>query len=200
GAVQVSDHRHRRLLRARRERPRGGSAKRHYERAPVVHSITSSARASSIVAISPLGRETAWLGVLSMGKSILQDTPSDANARSTEPPNSRGRRPRMVRPPYPQSGEAATVGPPISRHTIDRFAASLWGPRCQFTSTRPCGVESAPYFAAFVTNSCSTIASVWVAGAVRVTGGPPIVPFTSDAVGSSSRWTSSARSTPSQWF
>src|SRR5215471_12150621 len=123
--MQVSDHRHRRLLRARRERPRGGSAKRHYERAPVVHSITSSARASSIVAISPLGRETAWLGILSMGISILQQTPSDANARSTEPPNSCGMTSRMMPTPYLQLGEAATVGPPISRQTIDRFAASL---------------------------------------------------------------------------
>src|SRR6476620_5002626 len=112
------------LLRARREGPRGTrAAEERYERAPAHHSITSSASASSLVAISPPG--TAWLGMLSMGISILQQIPSDANARSTEPPNSCGMSSRMMPTPYLQSGEAATVGPPISRHTIDRFAASL---------------------------------------------------------------------------
>ena len=90
---------------------------------------------------------------------MLQQTPLDANARSTEPPNSRGMRSRMMLTPYLQSGEAATAGPPTSRHAIDRFGPFSPGPRFQFTSTRPCGVDSAPYFAAFVANSCSTIAS-----------------------------------------
>src|SRR5262249_39650917 len=99
----------------------------------------------------------------SRGISMLQQTPLDANARSTEPPNSCGMRSRMMLTPYLQSGEAATAGPPTSRHAIDRFAAFSPGPWFQFTSTRPCGVDSAPYFAAFVTNSCSTIASTWVA-------------------------------------
>ena len=91
----------------------------------------------------------------------------------------------MMLTPYLQSGEAATAGPPISRHVIDRFPASSPDPRFQFTSTRPCGVDSAPYFAAFVTNSCSTIASVWVAATVSVTFGPPIVAFASVAAGAS---------------
>src|SRR5262249_46125914 len=116
------------LLRARRERPRRRAADERNERAPF-HSITSSARTSSIVGIFPSGRETVWLGMLSMGISILQQTPSDANVRSTEPPNSYGMSSRMMPTPYLQSGEAATVGPPISRHTIDSFAASLCGPR-----------------------------------------------------------------------
>src|SRR5262249_48176991 len=48
GAAKQADHRHRRLLRASRERPRGRrAAEKRYERAPR-HSITSSARASSI--------------------------------------------------------------------------------------------------------------------------------------------------------
>src|SRR6516165_11688774 len=46
GAEQ-SDHWHRRPLRARRERPRGRTAEQRYERA-APHSITSSARASSV--------------------------------------------------------------------------------------------------------------------------------------------------------
>src|SRR5262249_21090289 len=47
-AIDKPDHRHRSLLRPRRERPRGGSAaEQRYELAPP-HSITSSARASSV--------------------------------------------------------------------------------------------------------------------------------------------------------
>src|SRR5262249_18522485 len=45
------DHRHRRLLRARRKRPRGRAAKKGDELA-AVQSITSSARASSVAGIS----------------------------------------------------------------------------------------------------------------------------------------------------
>src|SRR5215472_11106139 len=41
-----SDHRHRRLLGARRQRPRRGAADKRDELAPPYHSITSSARAS----------------------------------------------------------------------------------------------------------------------------------------------------------
>src|SRR5262249_60782072 len=51
-AVDEADHRHRRLLRPRRERPRGyRAAEQHDELAAVHccnHSITSSARASSV--------------------------------------------------------------------------------------------------------------------------------------------------------
>ena len=116
---------------------------------------------------------------------MLQQTPLDANARSTEPPNSCGMSSRMMPTPYLQSGEAATVGPPISRHAIDRFAASLPSPWFQFTSTRPCGVDSAPYFAAFVTSSCSTIASTWVAATGSAMFGPLIVVFASVPLGAS---------------
>jgi hypothetical protein len=42
-AAEEPDHRHRRLLRARRERPRGGGANERDELA-ASHSITSSAR------------------------------------------------------------------------------------------------------------------------------------------------------------
>src|SRR5262249_12105333 len=45
------DHRHRRLLRACRERPRYRAAEQRDEFAPI-HSITSSARASSVAGIS----------------------------------------------------------------------------------------------------------------------------------------------------
>ena len=65
--------------------------------------------------------------------------------------------------PYPYWLAAATGGPPSSRHTIISFAAaSPFGRRSQLTDTWPPGVDSAPYFAAFVTSSWSTIASAWV--------------------------------------
>ena len=91
----------------------------------------------------------------------------------------------MMLTPYLQSGEAATAGPPTSHHAIDRFAASSAGSRFQFTSTRPCGVDRAPYFAAFVANSCSTIASVWVTATGSVIFGPPSVVFASVPLGAS---------------
>src|SRR5262249_13374496 len=52
GRAEISHHRHRRLLRARRERPCGRrAAEQRDERAPL-HSITSSARAMSVGGIS----------------------------------------------------------------------------------------------------------------------------------------------------
>src|SRR5262249_13821095 len=49
---EKSDHRHRRLLRIRRERPRGSrAAEQRDELAPVAHSITSSARAKNVSGI-----------------------------------------------------------------------------------------------------------------------------------------------------
>jgi hypothetical protein len=47
-AAEIPDHWHRRLLRARRERPRRRTAEKHDELATAAHSITSSARASSV--------------------------------------------------------------------------------------------------------------------------------------------------------
>src|SRR5262245_51316858 len=46
--VDQSDHRHRRLLRPRRQRPRRRAAEQRDDLAPTHHSITSSARASSV--------------------------------------------------------------------------------------------------------------------------------------------------------
>ena len=47
-AAEEPDHRHRRLLRARRERPRGRRAAEQRDELAPLHSITSSARASSV--------------------------------------------------------------------------------------------------------------------------------------------------------
>src|SRR5262245_40520720 len=49
--VKAPNHRHRRLLRARRERPRNRPAEQRYERA-ALHSITSSATTSSVCSMS----------------------------------------------------------------------------------------------------------------------------------------------------
>src|SRR6516164_1036654 len=46
-AAEIPDHRHRRLLRARRQRPYHRTSEERHELAPV-HSITSSARASNV--------------------------------------------------------------------------------------------------------------------------------------------------------
>src|SRR5262245_17533362 len=48
GGVKDADHRHRGLLRARRKRPRGSRAAEKRDEFPSLHSITSSARASSV--------------------------------------------------------------------------------------------------------------------------------------------------------
>src|SRR6516165_6864608 len=50
--VEKPDHRHPRLLRARRERPRGGRAAEQRDELAPFHSITSSASASSVGGIS----------------------------------------------------------------------------------------------------------------------------------------------------
>src|SRR5262249_50544449 len=50
-AAEKSDHRHRRLLRARRERPCGRAAEKRDELAAATHSITSPASASSFSGI-----------------------------------------------------------------------------------------------------------------------------------------------------
>src|SRR6516225_2859011 len=50
--MEEPDHRHRRLLRARRERPRGRRAAEQRDELAPLHSITSSARASKIGEIS----------------------------------------------------------------------------------------------------------------------------------------------------
>ena len=51
----------------------------------------------------------------------------------------------------------------------DRSVAPSGGSHC--TDTRPLGLDSAPYFAALVTSSWSTIATAWVAAAVSITSG-----------------------------
>ena len=59
--VQKSDHRHRRLLRARRERPCSRAAEQRDELAPL-HSITSSAATSSLSGtVRPSIRAVWWL-------------------------------------------------------------------------------------------------------------------------------------------
>ena len=57
--VEETDHRHRRLLRAHRERPRHGATEQRDVLAPV-HSITSSARASSDAGMARPSIRAIW--------------------------------------------------------------------------------------------------------------------------------------------
>src|SRR5207247_744760 len=67
--VEEPDHRHHRLLRAHRERPRRGcAAEKSDELATAAHSITSSARASRVVGIS---RPSAFAVLRLMTSSYL---------------------------------------------------------------------------------------------------------------------------------
>src|SRR5262245_11516602 len=68
--LEKPDHRHRRLLRARRDWPRGCRAEQRDERAPPHHSITSSAATNSLSGtVRPSTRAVWWL----MTSSILFD-------------------------------------------------------------------------------------------------------------------------------
>src|SRR5215510_14071461 len=66
--VKEPNHRHRRLLRIRRERPRGRAAKQRDELAALHHSITSSASASSLGGMS---RPSAFAATTLMTSSYL---------------------------------------------------------------------------------------------------------------------------------
>src|SRR5262249_36529123 len=66
--VKKPDHRHRRLLRARRQRPCSRRAAEQRDKRAAVHSITSSARASSVGGIS---RPRAFAVVMFMLRSNL---------------------------------------------------------------------------------------------------------------------------------
>src|SRR6516164_8648267 len=50
--IEITNHRHRRLLRARRERPRAHRATEQRDELAADHSITSSARASTVAGMS----------------------------------------------------------------------------------------------------------------------------------------------------
>src|SRR5260370_21427658 len=56
------------------------------------------------------------------------------------------------------------------------------------------------YFEAFVTSSCSTIATDWVASGDNNTSGPSTLALPFPAQGASSLRTRSARLTPCQWL
>src|SRR5262245_34139396 len=65
-AAQKSDHGHRRLLRARRERPRRRAAEQRDELAAGAHSITSSARASSLSEIGDRASAVCGMGLMAL--------------------------------------------------------------------------------------------------------------------------------------
>ena len=84
--------------------------------------------------------------------------------------------------PNPNWVGAATDVLPVSRHMTVNFAVELQVDGfSQVTDTWPPGIDSAPYFAAFVTSSWSTIASACVVAAVSIMSGPPMLAFASVA-------------------
>src|SRR5262245_32285250 len=81
-APQEADHRHRRLLRARRERPRRCAAEQRYELAAPHHSITSSARASNGLhysALRPLNLTTLAHFSVSSATSLAKSADEPVN-------------------------------------------------------------------------------------------------------------------------
>src|SRR5262245_39104749 len=106
---------------------------------------------------------------------------------------------RITVVPYPGWVGALTAGPPLSRHSSLSFVGtppshSLY----QRTDTWPPGAESAPYLAAFVVSSCSTMAIASVAPAGSLAEGPSTTVLPAAEYGASSRLTKSARLTPCQ--
>ena len=87
------------------------------------------------------------------------------------------------------------MGPPVSRQSI-RSVCSTPGFMVQRTQTWPLGIESAPYLAALVASSCSTIATGCVASAVNRAAGPSRVVLPTVAYGANSARIRSARLTP----
>src|SRR5262249_60629461 len=86
GAAEKPDYRYRRLLRARRERPRGRRAAQQRDERAALHSITSSARASTV-----------------LGTSMLSDSPvlrllTRWNLVGSTTGSSSGFSPRTIRP------------------------------------------------------------------------------------------------------
>src|SRR5215813_13022470 len=67
---------------------------------------------------------------------------------------------RITLVPYPSCAGTTAGGPPLSCHSIKSSGSGLpLRRRSQRTDTLPFAVDSAPYFAALVTSSWSTIAT-----------------------------------------
>src|SRR5262249_42556172 len=80
-AIEQPDHWHRGLLRARRERPRRGrAAEKRDERAAAPHSITSSARASSV---GGTARPSILAASALIPTPTVVDTPPSGSQRSS---------------------------------------------------------------------------------------------------------------------
>lgn len=74
----------------------------------------------------------------------------------------------MSADPRPRLVGIATAGPPRSvQRKSNALSASL-----HVTLTWPVSIESAPYFAAFVANSCRASAKAWAWRPLTLTGGP----------------------------
>jgi hypothetical protein len=136
--------------------------------------------------------------VHSPGISTRHLVPSGAKESSVRPPSSKGISSRIMLVPKPDRLGARAGGPPVSCHSMRSRSSDSFCSHCHRTDTRPLRLESAPYFAALVTSSCSTIATGGTASGIRVTSGPSNAVLPLMAQGANSSRTRSVRLTPCQ--
>jgi len=98
----------------------------------------------------PPSRSILQFPAPSTGIEILQRTPCGANSTQTSSPSACDSS-RLN--PKPRRVGCATGGPPLSTHRSRNIGSAPVLSMLQDTSTRPAGVDNAPYLAAFVVSS-----------------------------------------------
>src|SRR5262249_40499607 len=108
-------------------------------------------------------------------------------------------RSRITDVPYPEALGLVAGGPPVSLHSSTSLRLKL-PLRClrHRTDTWPLLLDRAPYLAALVASSWSTIETACVASGTTTISGPATDVLPSFMQGASSARTSSARLTPCQ--
>src|SRR5215831_8172535 len=94
------------------------------------------------------------------GSLKLNSTPDVGKDRSALPSASKARTLSSSIDPNPLRDGGLTDGPPLSRHVKSTSVGFIAGFATQEIATRPVSIDSAPYFAAFVTSSWNARASV----------------------------------------
>ena len=132
--------------------------------------IFAKVRGAQVTALDELKKIDDDLPVLMITAFASVDSAITAMSRSicAVPPISPASPRSTRRDPNPRRSGGVTGGPPLSRHSM-RMRPSLM---LQDTSTRPASFESAPYFTAFVPNSCIAMDSDSAAFGDSRTAGP----------------------------
>lgn len=104
--------------------------------------------------------------------SISHTTPLGGYETCAEPRSSPASPRSISREPNPLRDGGTTGGPFFSTHPRRRRRPPSSPSSSQTISMRPCGTESAPYFAAFVASSCSASAKESATLGERRSGGP----------------------------